>query len=199
MSRSQVSGAGLNTASSPSVAAALQLVGLGPLMAATEGRPEIGIGLVDGPFAVGHPDLAAARILRRWDDAGACSRSRSAAPAAIEDLRSPASSPPAVARGAPAICPGCTLLVRPIFRERALPRVCRPPSPDDVGRAIVECLDAGARVVNLSASTGGPTTRRRGRPASPRSTTRLGAVRMVVAAAGNQAALGSSESRATRA
>src|SRR6185437_15563196 len=46
------------TASSPR----WDLVGLSPLMARTVGRPEIPIGLIDGPVAVDHPDLAAENI-----------------------------------------------------------------------------------------------------------------------------------------
>ena len=40
----------------------LDLVGLSPLMSRTSGRPEISIGLIDGPVALDHPDLAAENI-----------------------------------------------------------------------------------------------------------------------------------------
>src|SRR3954451_16925483 len=40
----------------------LGLVGLRALMDLTSGRPEIAIGLIDGPVASGHPDLASNRI-----------------------------------------------------------------------------------------------------------------------------------------
>jgi hypothetical protein len=43
-------------------AACLDLVGLPRLMARTSGRPEILIGLIDGPVALDHPDLAAENI-----------------------------------------------------------------------------------------------------------------------------------------
>ena len=43
-------------------AACLDLVGLPQLMARTSGRPEISIGLIDGPVALDHPDLAAENI-----------------------------------------------------------------------------------------------------------------------------------------
>ena len=42
--------------------ACLNLVGLPRLMARTSGRPEIAIGLIDGPVALDHPDLAADNI-----------------------------------------------------------------------------------------------------------------------------------------
>ena len=40
----------------------LDLVNLTPLMELTSGRPEIVIGLVDGPVVIGHPDLAGENI-----------------------------------------------------------------------------------------------------------------------------------------
>jgi subtilisin family serine protease len=50
---------------------------------------------------------------------------------------------------APSICPGCDLLVRPIFDEASgeeLPRA----TPESLAEAISDCVDAGALVVNLS-------------------------------------------------
>jgi len=38
------------------------LVNLAPLMQGTCGRPEIAIGLIDGPVVITHPDLAARNI-----------------------------------------------------------------------------------------------------------------------------------------
>jgi hypothetical protein len=40
----------------------LDLVGLPPLMARTSGRPDISIGLIDGPIAVDHPELSPGNI-----------------------------------------------------------------------------------------------------------------------------------------
>src|SRR5260370_17082820 len=40
----------------------LELVKLGPLMDRTCGRPEIAIGLIDGPVAMDHPDLVQQRM-----------------------------------------------------------------------------------------------------------------------------------------
>jgi subtilisin family serine protease len=171
-------------------ALALELVKLGPLMALSEGSPKVGIGLVDGPVAVDHPDLEAARIRAAGADGMACSR--------LEDASCGHGTFVAgilVARRgspAPAICPGCTLLVRPIFRATENDWGLPIASPVEVGHAIVECVDAGARVVNLSAATGAPTPR--AEPSLCRTldyAARRGAI--VVAAAGNQGALGSSE------
>src|SRR6478672_3794130 len=41
---------------------ALDLVNLTPLMEVTNGRPEIVIGLVDGPVVITHPDLAGENV-----------------------------------------------------------------------------------------------------------------------------------------
>ncbi len=114
------------------------------------GRPEIVVGLVDGPVALNHPDLAAngaREIPGRLG--GKCAQASSAAcvhgtfVAGI--LFAKRGSP------APAICPDCTLLVRPIFGE-AIAATEQVPSakPAELAAAIAETVDAGARVVNLS-------------------------------------------------
>ena len=64
-------------------------------------------------------------------------------------------------------------------------------SPGDVADAIVECVRAGARVLNLSAATAAPSTRaERGLDEALAYAGRRGV--LVVAAAGNQATLGGS-------
>src|SRR5918994_6961188 len=92
------------------------LVRLQRLMSSTSGSARVHIGLLDGPVSTGHPDLAGARIRPVDGYSGvACSQTYSGACAhgtfiagilaARRESR------------APAICPGCTVLVRPIFRE----------------------------------------------------------------------------------
>jgi subtilisin family serine protease len=90
--------------------------------------------------------------------------------------------------GAPAICPGCTLLVRPIFLDSAeMPSA----TPDEVAEAIAECVDAGARVLNLSMAVASPSPNKEHRLEEALSyAARRGAI--VVAAAGNQGTIGSS-------
>jgi hypothetical protein len=52
---------------------------------------------------------------------------------------------------APAICPDCTLLVRPIFPEATAEGAPLPDAtPQDLAAAIVDCVEADANVVNLS-------------------------------------------------
>jgi hypothetical protein len=52
---------------------------------------------------------------------------------------------------APAICPACTLLVRPIFSESSGIGEQHPSAnPAELGAAIFDCIRAGARVINPS-------------------------------------------------
>ena len=93
---------------------------------------------------------------------------------------------------APAIAPGCTLLLRPIFAE-ALNGNGQMPSatPEELAEAIIASVDGGARVINLSSALVQP---------SPKGERKLeealnhaayhGAI--TVAAAGNQGTVGSS-------
>ncbi|MGA8196235.1 MAG: S8 family serine peptidase [Acetobacteraceae bacterium] len=166
----------------------LNLVNLPALMKLSEGRPEITIGLIDGPVARDHPDLAGGRI-REIPGAGAsaCVVNTSAAcrhgtfVAGILAAR----------RGcaAPAICPGCTLLVRPIFSEAAGPGGLPSASPQDLAEAIIACIDAGARVLNISAAITQPVARgERALKEALGEAARHGVI--VVAAAGNQGSLG---------
>lgn len=58
----------------------LDLVRLTPLMQRTRGRPDISIGLIDGPVALDHPDLAGQPIRPANQSASAaCSRASSVA------------------------------------------------------------------------------------------------------------------------
>ena len=92
----------------------LELVKLTALMERTSGQPEMMVGLLDGPVATNHPDLESAHIREiPGRIRGACTQTRGAAclhgtfVAGILCAK----------RGsdAPAICPNCTLLVRPLF------------------------------------------------------------------------------------
>jgi subtilisin family serine protease len=167
---------------------ALDLVRLAPVMALTAGSAGVVIGLVDGPVAAQHADLTGARIR----DAGAGPDARCAV------VEGPACSHGTFVAGilaasresaAPAICPGCTLLVRPIFREvsGAIPSA----HPEHLAEAVIDCVLAGARVINLSVSTGEPSvTAERGLEQALDYAARRGV--LAVAAAGNQRTLGGS-------
>jgi subtilisin family serine protease len=169
----------------------LDVVQITELMSRTSGRPEIRVGLIDGPVLVAHPDLANQYIqevpggLR-----GTCARAESAA-----CLHGTFVAGMLCARrdsAAPGICPNCTLLVRPIFSETNPANGDMPSAtPEELAAAIIDCVNAGARVLNLSAALAQPSSKGEwdlqqalGYAAS------RGAIS--VAAAGNQGMLGSS-------
>ena len=137
----------------------LDLVTLTPLMSRTSGRSEIMIGLLDSPVAVLHPDLAGANLRKIPGRRGGTSVQASSA-ACLHGtfiagiLCAKRGSP------APAICPDCTLLVRPIFIETTLTSGQAPSAtPDTLAAAIVETIEAGARVLNLSVALAQPSMR----------------------------------------
>ena len=119
-------------------------------MARTCGSPEIVIGLIDGPVARQHSELAIEHIRYvRGAKRSTCVDAESTAcrhATFIAGILSAKRKSPA-----PAICPNCTLLLRPVFAETVpgrenVPRA-RPPA---LAAAIIECIDEGARVINLS-------------------------------------------------
>ena len=168
----------------------LDLVALTALMERTNGRPEIAVGLIDGPVDVHHPDLADANVRAIPGTLpGACSQASSAAcvhgtfVAGILCARR--------SSAAPAICPGCTVLVRPIFAEATPGSELLPSAtPQDLATAIIKCIEAGARVLNLSAALAQPSSRgERELEEALDYAARCGVI--VAAAAGNQGTVGS--------
>jgi subtilisin family serine protease len=160
------------------------------LMALTTGRPETRVALIDGPVAIDHPNLVAEHIreipgrLR-----GACGQADSVActhgtfVAGILNARRDSA--------APGICPDCTLLLCPIFAETIARNLEMPSAtPKELAAALVDSIEAGARVINLSAAL----TRRSSQGARELEASLGYAARrevIVVAAAGNQGAIGS--------
>lgn len=171
----------------------LDIVGLRPLMEASTGASETVIGLLDGPVATDHPALISKNIREvsgglRGDclqtDSEACRHGTFVA-GILSARRGSA---------APAICPGCTLLLRPIFKEStqgskgmALPTA----TPAELAEAIVRCVDGGAHVLNLSAAFAQPSTRSELHLEEALDYA-AGRGVIVVAASGNQGTLGSS-------
>jgi subtilisin family serine protease len=169
----------------------VDLIKLTPLMNLTSGDSQVKVGLIDGPVFKDHPDISNANLYEIGTRGqSSCAQSGSAAcqhgtfVAGI--LCAKRSSP------APAICPDCTLLVRPIFSE-SMPANAQMPSatPDELAEAITDCVKAGARVINLSAALAQPSTSgERALEAALDFALRRGVI--VVVAAGNQGMVGSS-------
>ena len=168
---------------------ALELVRLPGLMESTRGKAEIVVALLDGPVWQDHPDLLSGNIRTVGESIAACRDTASEACRHGTFIAGVL----AAQRGAnaPAIAPDCTLLVRPVFLEAAL--AGKPPSatPQELAEAIVGCVDAGARILNLSVVVaGGSFGRERELEEALEYAARRGA--LVIAAAGNQHTVGGS-------
>ena len=176
---------------SSDVAAALDLVRLRSLTECTEGRRAVIIGLIDGPVATGLDDLPADRVQSipgaqtatcAAPDSMACVHGTFVA--AILSSRRTSQTP--------AICPGCTLLVRPVLPE-GISTAGQVPSttPEQLAQALVDCVVHGARLVNISLGVMHASARGdRALVDAIDAAARRGA--LVIAAAGNQGTLGSS-------
>jgi hypothetical protein len=121
-------------------------------MARASGRRELTIGLIDGSVVIEHPELASQNVQELSPNSGgACIQADSAACLHGTFIAGVLSAK----RGsvAPAICPNCTLLVRPIFAEPKAPNPEMPSATsEDLAQAILDCVDADARVLNISAT-----------------------------------------------
>ena len=122
-------------------------------MAISEGKPEIVIGVIDGPVDINHHAFRNAKIRTVSDlQLNACKRSDSIAcmhgTSVIGILCASRDS------AAPAICPECQIILRPIFNETHESDKVRNSFPvstaEELASAIIEIVDAGARIINLS-------------------------------------------------
>jgi subtilisin family serine protease len=169
----------------------LDIVELTRLMDRSGGRQEIAIGLIDGPVAMDHPDLSRQHIQQvTGRQSAACTLVASVACSHGTYVAGILSAKRGSA--APGICPDCTLLVRPIFPEhRSADGAMPTATPEELTEAIVESIDAGARLLNMSAAL--LQTSSRGERAIGQAldyAAHRGVI--AVAAAGNQGMIGSS-------
>ncbi|WP_157249230.1 S8 family peptidase [Nonomuraea typhae] len=165
---------------------ALGLIALPRLMDRTAGRRATKVGLIDGPVPADHPALADAHLdhLVPADSAPGDAASHHATSVAGILVARRGSGPPA-------ICPSVTLVLRPIFPcASAQCAGTGTAAPGALASAIADLVDAGARVLNLSLAL---------TPQSPHDHALQGALdyaarhgRIVVAAAGDHAAIGAS-------
>src|SRR6266700_5906888 len=128
----------------------LDLVKLTALMERTSGQPEIVVGLLDGPVATNHPDLESEHIREiPGGIRGACTQTKSVA--CMHGTFAAGILCAKRGSDAPAICPNCTLLVRPIFGETTSENGQIPSAtPEELAAAIIDSVKAGAHVLNLS-------------------------------------------------
>lgn len=171
--------------------APLDLIKLTALMERTSGRPEVKIGLIDGPVLTQHPDLPSQHLRELSGHNGStCMQAKSAAclhGTFVAGILSAKRASPT-----PAICPDCTLLIRPIFPEGTSGSEHMPSTtPQELATAILDCLDSGARVLNLSLALAHPSTKGEQELEEALNQSAKRGV-LIVAAAGNQGTLGSS-------
>jgi|SRR5271166_869073 len=170
-----------------------RITGLSPLMALSAGSPGISVAMIDGPLVLDHPDLATENIRVL----GGRGHAACANPVGIACRHGTYVAGVLHARRdgpVQGICPGCTLLVRPIFSDAAAVA-----SSDGVPNATIselsgalhDVIEAGARIVNLSVGLAEPFGR-----AEPAMDAALDlAIRrdvIIIAAAGNQGTVGGS-------
>jgi hypothetical protein len=117
-------------------------------MALSAGNSEIVVGLVDGPVALNHPDLADQSSRHQTENTGHSVNDAACAHGTF------IAGMLAARRGsaAPAICPDCTLSLETVFTETTAPGEVPRADPDALAAAILRSIAAGARVVNLSLS-----------------------------------------------
>lgn len=169
----------------------LALVKLTELMKRTSGNPEIKVGIIDGPVMTQHPNLMGEQLYEvSRSNSVRCTQANSMA--CLHGTFVAGILCAKRGSAAPAICPDCSFLIRPLFAETTTSREPMPSAtPQALAIAIMECIDAGVRVINLSLALAQPSNK--GEHALEEVLNR--AVRrgvIVVAAAGNQGTLGSS-------
>jgi subtilisin family serine protease len=171
-----------------SVRLPFDVVNLTALMARTSGSPSVTIGLVDGPVNIKHSAFASGRV-RAIGGGDACTRLDSVAcrhGTFIAGMLVASRN-----SGTPGICPDCSLLFRPLFTEQNVPGQMPFATPLELADAVGECINSGARIINLSLGLALPSPN--GDNLVERaldSAMKHGVI--VVAAAGNQSVLGSS-------
>lgn len=168
----------------------LDLVKLITLMDITRGSPNVTIGLIDGPVYMRHPDFAGQAIHDISDYKSEVSNhinniaySHGTFVAGILSAKRDSD--------APAICPDCKLVLRPIFttantKNSQLPSA----TPNELATAIEECIKAGARCINLSLALAQPSSKNEDVLEQVLNYAAKQGV-AIIAAAGNQGTLGS--------
>src|SRR6516162_5824973 len=178
-------------ANAPAGRSPLDAVNLTGLMERTAGRPDVIVGLIDGSVAATQGDLATENI-RVLSKASNRAPEHASGPALTHGTFVAGILAAKRGSAAPAICPGCTLVVRPIFLQPSTANASTPSaSPQDLAEAIIDCVEAGVRILNLSLSLATVSPNRE--PQLVQALDHAAAHgSLVVAAAGNQGTIGGS-------
>lgn len=175
----------------PAAREVLDLVGLTPLMGLTSGRPDVVVGVIDGPIALNHARLAPAHVQ-------ALSRARTHPPGGGPAAGEASVHGTFVAGllwgrrdgGSAAICPDCSFVVHEIF-STTNGSVRPSATPTELADAVVGCVNAGAHVINVSAGVSGPSLLRQPELLDAL-TFAMARGTLVVVAAGNEPVVGGS-------
>lgn len=128
--------------------------GLRSLMNISRGCPDVVIGIIDGPVDLTHPAFQASKIKTiRDSQLKSCKNASSMACLHGTFVTGILCAKPELP--APAICPNCEVILNPIFGENVGDRsnediIFPSATADELSKAIVETVDAGARIINLS-------------------------------------------------
>jgi len=138
-------------------------------MSISSGSPDISIGLIDGPVDFSHAAFHGSKIrtvkdsqLSECKNAGSIACAHGTFTAGILCAKRGLS--------APAICPSCEIILNPIFRQdpdngngntnnkKISKDVMNLPSatPGELSNVIIETIDAGAKIINLSLGLSAP-------------------------------------------
>jgi subtilisin family serine protease len=169
----------------------LELVRLSPLMRRTSGRPGILVALIDGPVLMAPPGPWTSNV-RHLSAVLPATCSQPSSSACLHGTF--VAGILAAKRGsqAPSICPDCTLLVRPVFSEQTQTNSQMPSAtPPELADAILDTVNAGAHIINLSLAVAHSSTRgERQLEAALNYAANRGV--LIAAAAGNQGEVGAS-------
>ncbi len=137
---------------------ATDLTHLNHLKTKTNGSPNLRIGVIDGPVFPGHGDLEGARVTSIGSSIDISCRNISSR----ECLHGTFVLGMLAAHRTtqfPGICPDCNFLVRPILCEETDSYSCPQITPNSLAEAIAECVEAGARIINMSVGIPGSSVR----------------------------------------
>jgi hypothetical protein len=136
---------------------ALRLIGLSELMQITRGNSQIKVGLIDGPVLTPELFPAFENIDSENGDPYAMQASRSQFLGACSLAARHGTLVASILSGnpfadLPAICPGCSVILRSISSEPIDPMYPTPSArPPELARAIRECIEEGANIIHLGA------------------------------------------------
>lgn len=170
----------------------LSQIRLQSLMDISNGNPDISIGLIDGPVDYTHPAFQGSRISAVKESQLAVCISASSIACRHGTF---VGGILCAKRGlsAPAICPGCTLLLRPIFMDQTLTNrdiILPSTTPEELSEAIIEVVDAQVKIINLSLGLSSSSLITYSRLQEAYDYARLHGT-IIVAASGNQGNIGS--------